>query len=91
MAVEVRYSGDEVIIETPHYTVDAVEPSYSVDVVTGILVSGVSYDGPYEVTPSLQAQVLDTYHKTMAGNLTINPIPSNYGLISWDGAVLTVS
>ena len=24
-------------------------------------------------------------------NIRINPIPSNYGLITWDGSVLTVS
>lgn len=49
------------------------------------------YDGPYEVTPSAEAQTLDTGGLVMTGNVTINPIPSNYGLITWDGATLTVS
>lgn len=50
-----------------------------------------AYPGPYEITPSSEAQVLQTAHRTMTGDLTIEPIPSNYGLITWDGAVLTVS
>lgn len=50
-----------------------------------------AYPGPYEVTPSSEAQVLLTTHTTMTGDLVVNPIPSNYGLITWDGAVLTVS
>ena len=50
-----------------------------------------SYPGPYEVTPSATEQVLETDAFYMNGNITINPIPSNYGLITWDGSVLTVS
>ena len=50
-----------------------------------------SYDGPYEVTPSASEQVLETDQLCMVGDITINPIPSNYGLITWDGSSLTVS
>ena len=49
------------------------------------------YVGPYEVTPSAAAQTLDTAWLVMTGNLTVAPIPSNYGLVTWDGATLTVS
>jgi len=49
------------------------------------------YDGPYEVTPSADAQTLDTSGLVMTENVTVNPIPSNWGLIGWNGAVLTVS
>lgn len=49
------------------------------------------YDGQYEVTPSEDTQVLYTAGKTLARNVTVNPIPSNWGKISWNGAVLTVS
>lgn len=59
------------------------------------VVSGVSdhptYEGSYEVTPSTSAQTIDTASKVMARNLVVNPIPSNYGLITWDGTKLTVS
>ena len=49
------------------------------------------YTGPYEVTPSSQTQVLPTELKTTELDIVINPIPSNYGLITWNGSVITVS
>ena len=49
------------------------------------------YSGPYEVTPSQQTQTLPTANKTLSQNVTVNPIPSNYGKITWDGRILTVS
>ena len=52
---------------------------------------GVYYTGPVSVTPSSEQQVLETSHLMMAENITIEPIPSNYGLITWDGHKLTVS
>lgn len=50
-----------------------------------------AYTGPYEVTPSSETQTLDTDTFYMNGNITINPVPSNYGLITWDGSTITVS
>ena len=49
------------------------------------------YTGATEVTPSLEAQTLATADKALASNIVINPIPSNYGLITWDGSTITVS
>lgn len=49
------------------------------------------YTGEYEVTPSDEAQTLQTNGLRMIENLTINPIPSNYGLITWDGSIITIS
>ena len=39
----------------------------------------------------LQNAGFQVVRKTMASDVTVNPIPSNYGLITWDGSVLTVS
>lgn len=50
-----------------------------------------TYTGVTTVTPSAETQVLHTQNKTVFDDITINPIPSNYGLITWNGAVLTVS
>lgn len=50
-----------------------------------------SYEGEYEVTPTQQTQILNTDALYMRGNVTINPIPSNYGLITWNGSTLTIS
>ena len=49
------------------------------------------YHGAYTVTPSQQTQVLETAGLKMTNNVTVNPIPSNYGLIGWNGAYMTVS
>lgn len=49
------------------------------------------YEGPYIITPSQQEQILNTKDKLMNNNITVESIPSNYGLITWNGAVLTVS
>lgn len=49
------------------------------------------YEGAYEVTPSRQTQVLPTALKNLSQNIVVNPIPSNYGLVTWNGSTLTVS
>lgn len=49
------------------------------------------YEGPYSVTPSDVVQTLETKDTVMTQNVTIDPIPPNYGLITWDGVTLTVS
>lgn len=50
-----------------------------------------AYSGPVEVTPSAEMQTLETSAFYMQSDIVINPIPSNYGLITWDGSTLTVS
>lgn len=49
------------------------------------------YDGPYAVTPTTTAQTLATRGLLSTADIVVNPIPSNYGLVQWNGAVLTVS
>lgn len=50
-----------------------------------------TYTGEYEVTPSADTQTLDTTGLRMTRPVVVNPIPQNYGLITWNGAFLTVS
>ena len=49
------------------------------------------YTGSYVVTPTKSTQTLSTYNHVMDGNVTVNPIPDNYGLITWNGDFLKVS
>ena len=49
------------------------------------------YTGPTEFTPSGETQTAETENLVLTSNIIINPIPSNYGLITWNGAALTVS
>ncbi len=50
-----------------------------------------AYEGEYEVAPSEEEQVLATAELLMLENVTISAIPSNYGLITRVGSVLTIS
>lgn len=49
------------------------------------------YSGATSFTPSQSAQVIQTDGFALESNITIQPIPSNYGLVTWDGSSLTVS
>ena len=57
----------------------------------GIPIYPDDYTGAYTVTPTQETQVLSTRGLMMTDNVTVNPIPSNYGLITWNGSILTVS
>lgn len=49
------------------------------------------YTGETVVTPTQETQTLHTATLLMPVDITINPIPSNYGLISWSGSGILVS
>lgn len=49
------------------------------------------YHGSTDITPTDSAQVLNTQGMVVGENIIIEPIPSNYGLITWNGSTLTVS
>lgn len=55
------------------------------------VVSADPYLGEYEYTPTRETQTIEIAGKLAAQNIIINPIPQNYGLISWNGSTLTVS
>lgn len=62
------------------------------DIATEYAIARVDeYDGSYEFTPTEETQTIEIEDKRATENIIINPIPSNYGLITWDGATLTVS
>lgn len=63
----------------------------SATVAAATAAAAAIYGGPYDVTPTRYAQTLETNGKRMAGDVTVNPIPSYYGLITYNGSVLTVS
>lgn len=50
-----------------------------------------AYEGEYTFTPTNEVQVIETERKWLTSNITINPIPSNYGLITYNGISITVS
>lgn len=80
---------DSVVTVSPSLSGDI---SVAADIVNNIAYSNMpEYEGPYEVTPSGETQTLATAARVLVENIIINPIPSNYGLITWNGSVITVS
>jgi len=49
------------------------------------------YTGETVITPTQETQILHTEQKSVLTDITVEPIPSNYGLITWNGSFLTVS
>lgn len=49
------------------------------------------YEGDYSFTPSSEEQVVPIAGKTATENIVIDPIPSNYALVTWDGVSLRFS
>ena len=49
------------------------------------------YDGPYEFTPTAEEQTVPIAQLQSSQDITINPIPSNYGLVTYNGNVITIS
>lgn len=52
---------------------------------------GVPYEGDYEITPGEEPIVLNTTGKVMLQDLTIEPIPTDYGKVTWTSGHLFIS
>lgn len=87
---------DLVLEEEPTYTMSVASDQEKITLELDMAIEPQTpeidpYDGPYEVTPTEDIQTLATDGKRMKDNVIVKPIPSNYGRITWNGAVLTVS
>lgn len=74
--------------------VDVKTPALTVGFGTPIKTEYVDvdlYTGAYSITPTQEEQVFDTTNKRLTQDLVVGPIPSNYGRITWNGSVITVS
>ena len=84
----------EIDISMPAISIEQEKPTISADMVrtTPIILSNLipAYDGPYEITPTEEAQILPTAGTRLENNIVVNPIPSNYGRIEWNGVTLRV-
>lgn len=54
-------------------------------------IGAEKYGGPYEWTPSTETQTIPIKDKQATADITIQPIPNNYGLITYNGVAITVS
>ena len=49
------------------------------------------YTGPTIAIPTTIEQVFNTNNKILMRDFVVKPIPSNYGLVTWNGSVLIIS
>ena len=49
------------------------------------------YTGPYEFTPTAEEQRVRIARKQAEEDIIINPIPRNYGLVTYNGSIITIS
>lgn len=56
-----------------------------------ISTEGNPYSGGYVVEPGQEEISLPTKGKVLIKDIIVRPVPSNYGLITWDGSVITIS
>lgn len=77
------------------YEVDvSVDDDIEVEADGSIIINKIvaeDFEGAYEYTPTQNVQTIEIAQKTAVRNITINPIPQNYGLIEWNGAYLHIS
>lgn len=53
--------------------------------------SAEKYTGKYRFTPANKIQVIESENKLLLQNVIIEPIPKNYGLITWNGSYMKIS
>lgn len=86
-------SSFEVFVISPRNSAQAVSIDWAV--LGGYTPSGggdaPEYTGQTVFTPSEATQTAQTAGMVLNGNITINPIPSDYGHVEYDGSTLTIS
>ena len=85
MAIKLRVQSTEVKLK-----VNAAE-GIKFTASEGVPVYPNAYEGATEITPTEEAQTIPTDGYMMHTDIVVKPIPSNYGLITWDGTTITVS
>lgn len=71
--------------------VDTVRIPINLDRIVMIHDGEEPYTGPYSVTPTQQRQVLPTATRSTIQDIVVEPIPNNYGLITYNGFGIMVS
>ena len=72
-------------------SVTPAEESIRMHMAAEYTIGGQKYAGPYEFIPGDEAQTIAVQDRYCAEDITIGPIPSNYGKITYNGSVITVS
>lgn len=81
----------DVVFSNEETFVCALQDETAFNVSMGEAYMPESYHGSVDITPTADVQVLATQGKVLDTNITIEPIPNNYGLITYNGSTITVS
>lgn len=81
----------DVVFSNEETFVCALQDETAFNVSMGEAYMPESYHGSVDITPTTDVQVLATQGKVLDTNITIEPIPNNYGLITYNGSIITVS
>lgn len=85
----------EIVMNVEFFQEEAFTCKFSEDsafiVDFGEIYSPPTYEGETVIEPNQSIQTLQTAGRVLLTNITVNPMPSNYGLITWNGSTLTVS
>lgn len=74
--------------------VETDDPAVELEVASPIVIEEAAppeYEGQTVFIPTQYMQTVPVSGLLMKQDIAINPIPSNYGLITWNGSTLTVS
>ncbi len=85
--------GLSVIFEPQKLNAEIANPIINVEIANPIIKEYINvgpYMGNYTVTPTEETQVLPTCTKQMIKDLIVEPIPLNYGRITWNGRIITI-
>lgn len=90
MAVEIIAPIGSAVAVSTAWNAIALSAAHAVEVTADVSVMP-TYRGAYSFTPSSTVQRIRCDGLMMDGDVWIAPIPSNYGLVTWDGSTITVS
>lgn len=71
-------------VETQHEIAMTIGTTYAMS-------TADDYEGAYEFTPTESTQTVQIEGKKATQDIVINPIPTNYGRITWNGSFIKVS
>ena len=71
-------------VETQHEIAMTIGATYAMS-------TADDYEGAYEFTPTESTQTVQIEGKKATQDRVINPIPTNYGRITWNGSFIKVS
>lgn len=71
--------------------VETTNEAYALEADHVTVIMPETYAGAYTITPTQETQTIPVAGYKMADNFTVEPIPNNYGLITWNGACILIT